>query len=246
MTSARFSLIVPIYDEEDNVAPLLDEIAEVLVAHGPLEVILVDDASQDASLKRMLAWRSGHDAPWLRIISLAQNSGQSAAVLAGVERATARIVMTMDGDRQNDPRDLLAMLELIESGDCQGVTGIRRARQDNWLRRQSSAIGNLARNLITGDRVTDSACGIKAFNRELFLQAPRFKGMHRFMASLVRFAGGTVIEIPVTHRPRIAGKANYGIGNRAWSGFIDCFVVRWLRSRVICNNSQEHHPHQES
>lgn len=240
MTSARFSLVVPIHDEEENVSSLLDEISEVLADHGPMEVILVDDGSSDSSLKAMLEWRTQHDVDWLRIISLERSSGQSTAVLAGAELATAPILMTMDGDLQNDPRDLLRMLAMLESSECQGVTGIRRERQDSWLRRRSSAAGNWARNLITGDRIIDSACGIKAFSRELLLQVPRFNGMHRFMASLVRFAGGKVLEIPVTHRPRVAGRAKYGIGNRAWRGFIDCLAVRWLRSRAINYSAREH------
>jgi dolichol-phosphate mannosyltransferase len=145
----------------------------------------------------------------------------------------------MDGDRQNDPRDFVRMLELLEAGACDGVTGVRAQRRDTWVRRVSSRIGNGVRNLITGDRVADSGCGIKAYRRELFLAVPRFRGMHRFMATLVRYCGGTVVEIPVNHRPRVAGQAKYGIGNRAWRGLEDCFAVRWLRARVLRYEARE-------
>lgn len=240
MTSPRFSLVIPIYNEEENVQPVLAEIEAVLGEHGPMEVLVVDDCSSDGSLQRAVEFRNQHDSAWLRILGLRSRSGQSAAVLAGAELAQAPIIMTMDGDRQNDPRDLLRMLELLEAGDCQGVTGVRAVRQDSWLRRQSSSIGNAVRNLITGDRVTDSACGIKAYGRECFLRAPRFDGMHRFMASLVRYQGGKVLEIPVTHRARATGQSKYGIGNRGWRGLRDCFAVRWLRGRSLNYQVREH------
>lgn len=234
MTDAlRFSLVVPIYDEEDNVEPLLDELADVLPASGPFEVLLVDDASTDRSVELVLAWKRRRGADWLRVVRLARNRGQSAAVLAGVECARAPIVATIDGDRQNDPRDLAAMVERIERGECDGVTGVRTERRDTWLRRVSSRVGNAVRNAITGDRVADSACGIKAYRRALFLRAPRFHGMHRFMATLVRWLGGRVVEVPVNHRPRVAGAAKYGVGNRAWRGLKDCFALRWLRGRLL-------------
>ncbi|MHC5063323.1 MAG: glycosyltransferase, partial [Planctomycetota bacterium] len=185
MTELRFSLVLPIYNEEENVPRLLDEIWSVLAEAGPMEVILVDDCSSDLSLQIALGFKQEQAADWLRVLGLESRCGQSAAVMAGAENSRAPIVMTMDGDLQNDPRDLLRMLEMLEAGDCQGVTGVRADRQDSWLRLLSSRIGNGVRNVITGDRVSDSACGIKAYGREFFLRAPRFDGMHRFMATLV-------------------------------------------------------------
>lgn len=229
----RFSLVVPVYDEEDNVAPLLAEVAEVLEPVAPYEVILVDDRSRDGSLARIQAWRSEQGADWLRVLQMEQNSGQSSAVLAGALAARGAFVMTMDGDLQNDPRDLVTMLAILESGDSDGVTGIRANRQDDFVRRASSRIGNAVRNWITGDRVADSGCGIKGYRRELFLAVPRFHGMHRFMATLVRYCGGRVVEVPVNHRPRVAGQAKYGVGNRAFRGLYDCMAVRWMRRRVV-------------
>ena len=216
--SPRFSLVVPIYNESENVAQLLDEIATVLLPHGPFEALLVDDGSTDDSRDRMQAWKRARSADWLRIVKLAKNCGQSGAVLAGVEQARGPIVATLDGDMQNDPRDLPAMIASVEKGEADAVVGVRRKRKDTWTRRMSSRIGNGVRNWVTGDRVTDAACGIKVVRREFFLRVPRFHGMHRFMATLVRYLGGVVVERDVNHRPRAAGVAKYGIGNRALRG----------------------------
>jgi dolichol-phosphate mannosyltransferase len=235
----RFSLVVPIYNEEENVQQLLAEVADVLLPHGPFEAVLVDDGSKDRSLERMRAWKRERGAAWLRIVTLVQNSGQSAAVMAGVEQARAGIVATMDGDMQNDPRDLPAMVARVLSGECDAVVGVRRERQDTFTRRMSSRIGNGVRNWLTGDRVTDAACGIKAIRRDYWLRAPKFVGMHRFMASLVRWLGGTVVEVDVNHRPRAAGTAKYGIGNRMWKGLRDCFAMRWLRTRMLKHRVKE-------
>lgn len=241
MTTAepRFSLVVPIYNEEENVQNLLAEVAEVLLPHGPFEALLVDDGSKDRSLQRMREWKQAHAAHWLRIVVLAKNSGQSAAVMAGVEQARSPIVTTMDGDMQNDPRDLPAMVARVQGGECDAVVGVRRKRQDTWTRRVSSRIGNGVRNWLTGDRVTDAACGIKAIRREFWLRAPKFVGMHRFMATLVRYQGGRVVEVDVNHRPRAAGTAKYGIGNRIWKGLRDCFAMRWLRTRILMHRVHE-------
>jgi dolichol-phosphate mannosyltransferase len=235
----RFSLVVPIYNEEDNVQNLLQEVADVLLPHGPFEALLVDDGSKDASLQRMREWKAAKGASWLRIVVLARNCGQSAAVMAGVEQARGPVVTTMDGDMQNDPRDLPAMVARVLAGECDAVVGVRRKRQDTWTRRMSSKIGNGVRNWLTGDRVTDAACGIKAIRREYWLRAPKFVGMHRFMATLVKYLGGKVVEVDVNHRPRAAGVAKYGIGNRIWKGLRDCFAMRWLRTRMLMHQVKE-------
>ncbi|GAB4153456.1 MAG: glycosyltransferase family 2 protein [Planctomycetota bacterium] len=231
--SLRFSLVVPIYEERDNVPALLSEVRDVLGPHGPFEAILVDDGSADGSFDAMRAWKAENGASWLRILRLERNSGQSAAVHAGACAARSRIVATLDGDMQNDPRDIPAMLDRVERGDCDAVFGVRHERMDSFVRRASSRIGNAVRNWITGDSIRDAACGIKVVRRDLFLACPRFHGMHRFMATLVRHQGGRVLEVEVNHRPRAAGRAKYGIGNRALRGLCDCFAVRWLKKRVL-------------
>lgn len=235
----RFSLVVPIYNEEENVQNLLAEVEQVLGGEGPFEAVFVDDGSKDRSLERMRSFKAERRADWLRIVRLEKNCGQSAAVMAGVEEARAPLVATLDGDMQNDPRDLPGMVARVERGECDAVVGVRRNRQDTFTRRVSSRVGNAVRNWLTGDRVQDAACGIKVIRREYFLRVPKFVGMHRFMATLVRYLGGKVVEQDVNHRPRAAGTAKYGIGNRMWKGLRDCFAMRWLRSRLLMHRVAE-------
>ena len=235
----RFTVVIPIYNEEENVRVLLDELQQVLNPIGGFEVILVNDGSGDRSLERMQEWKREHTASWLRILDLACNSGQSAAVMAGVDRARARFLLTMDGDMQNDPKDLPLVLEILEGGEYQGVVGVRAERRDGLVRRVSSRIGNVVRNVIMGDRVTDAGCGIKGFETAVFRRVPRFDGMHRFMATLARNVGARVTETSVNHRPRTGGRAKYGIGNRALRGLRDCLAVRWMKKRVLRHTVNE-------
>jgi dolichol-phosphate mannosyltransferase len=231
----RLSVVIPMHDEADNVVPLLEEVEAVLGALGPSEVVLVDDCSRDDTLARARAFKAAGTPPrpWLRILQLQRQVGQSGAVLAGVEQARAPLIATLDGDRQNDPADLPKLLDLLARQGCDGVVGVRVHRQDSLVRRLSSRIGNGVRNWLTGDRVADAACGVKILPRAAFLAAPRFNGMHRFMPTLLRYAGLRIVEAPVHHRARSAGRAKYGIGNRALRGLRDCFAVRWYRQRVI-------------
>jgi dolichol-phosphate mannosyltransferase len=235
----RFSLVVPIYNEEETVATMLAEVEEVLSPHGPFEALFVDDGSKDRSLAVMQSFKAERGADWLRIVTLKANSGQSAAVMAGVEQARAAIVATLDGDMQNDPRDIPSMLARVEQGEGDAVVGVRAKRQDTFVRRASSKIGNAVRNWLTGDRVKDAACGVKVIRRSYFLRVPRFVGMHRFMATLVRYLGGAVLEQDVNHRERYAGTAKYGIGNRMWKGLRDCFAMRWVRQRLLLHEVKE-------
>jgi dolichol-phosphate mannosyltransferase len=239
VSELRFPLVVPIYNEEETVESMLAEVAEVLLPHGPFEALFVDDGSKDASVAKMREFKRTRGADWLRIVSLVANSGQSAAVMAGVEQARGPIIATLDGDMQNDPRDIPSMLARVESGECDAVVGVRAKRQDTFTRRMSSRVGNGVRNFLTGDKVKDAACGIKVIRRRYFLRAPRFVGMHRFMATLVRYLGGTVIEQDVNHRQRFAGTAKYGIGNRMWKGLRDCFAMRWVRARLLMHEVRE-------
>ena len=235
----RFSLVVPIYNEEETVVTMLAEVAEVLGPHGPFEALFVDDGSRDRSLEIMREFKRDRGADWLRVVTLKANSGQSAAVMAGVEQARAEIVATLDGDMQNDPRDIPTMLERVERGEADAVVGVRAQRRDTFVRRASSRVGNAVRNFLTGDVVKDAACGIKVIRRSYFLRAPRFVGMHRFMATLVRYLGGVVVEQDVNHRERFAGTAKYGIGNRMWKGLRDCFAMRWVRARLLTHEVRE-------
>jgi dolichol-phosphate mannosyltransferase len=228
----RFSLVVPLYNEEENVAALVAELEEVLPPlGGAFEVLLVDDGSKDRT--RELALVEAERLPWLRILSLAQNRGQSTAICAGFDQARGAILLMMDGDMQNDPRDFAEILRQIEDEGWDGVSGMRTQRKDKWIRRVSSKIANRIRNWLSGDHVVDSASGIKGFRREIVRRMPRFNGMHRFLPTLARMVGAQVLEVPVHHRARNAGTAKYGVGNRALRALRDLFGVRWLRTRLV-------------
>ncbi|PIE24417.1 MAG: glycosyltransferase [Planctomycetota bacterium] len=230
--SLRFSLVVPLYNEEENVAALLAELDEVLPAlASQFECLLVDDGSTDGTRELLLA--ASGERPWLRVLSLRENRGQSTALCAGFDQARAPVLLMMDGDLQNDPRDFDRILRGIESGDWDAVSGIRAKRKDRWIRRVSSKIANRIRNWLTGDHVVDSACGLKGFRRQLFRRMPRFHGMHRFLPTLARMVGGRVTEIDVNHRERHAGTAKYGVSNRALRALRDVFGLRWLRTRLV-------------
>ena len=241
-SSIMFSLVVPAYDEEGNVRDLLLEVAEAFGDRSDCEMILVDDCSVDRTVAVAEDWRSERQTQWLRVLQMDRNSGQSAAILAGVLAARGQFILTVDGDRQNDPADLPRIMDILLRGEVDGVTGIRANRRDNWIRRLSSRIGNAVRNGITGDAVADSGCGIKGYRREVFLAAPRFNGMHRFMATLARIQGARVVEIEVNHRPRVAGVAKYGVMNRAWRGLVDCLAIRWYRRRAVRVAAHERTP----
>ncbi|MFQ5504097.1 MAG: glycosyltransferase family 2 protein [Planctomycetota bacterium] len=225
----RFSLVIPFYNEEANVDPLIDELLEVLPRLGAYEVLAIDDGSSDRTMHRLEARRQ--DMPELRVLSLRENRGQSTAVCAGIDHATSPLILMLDGDRQNDPHDLPRLLD--ELGRVDGVSGIRESRQDSLVRRLSSRVANQIRDWISGDRVKDSASGIKGFRAGVLRRIPRFNGMHRFMPTLARMAGAKVVEIPVNHRCRVAGRAKYGVGNRMLRAFVDLLAVRWMRKRQI-------------
>ena len=224
-----FSVVVPLYNEEDNVDALVDELLEVLPALGRFEVLAINDGSSDRTEARLL--ERSKDLAWLRVLTLRENRGQSAAIACGFDHVRAKLVLTMDGDMQNDAHDFPRLLEALETAD--GVSGIRAKRKDGFVRRWSSKIANRVRNWISGDHVVDSASGIKGFRVDCLRELPRFRGMHRFLPTLVRMAGGKVVEIPVNHRPRAAGTAKYGVFNRVFRAFVDLCGVRWLKSRRI-------------
>ena len=226
----ELSLVIPVYNEQDNLPILAAEIAAALRPLGlPYEVLFVDDGSTDES-PAVLARLAGAD-PVLRVLRQRRNSGQSAALDAGFRQARGAVVVTLDADLQNDPADIPRLLAALDS--CDVVCGVRRKRQDGWLRRVSSRIANAVRNRVTHETVTDVGCTLRAVRAEYLGRIPVFAGMHRFLPTLLRLAGARVTEVEVNHRPRLHGEPKYNIRNRVWRATADLLGVRWLQQRWI-------------
>jgi dolichol-phosphate mannosyltransferase len=230
VTDPEISVVVPVYNEEENLPVLAAEIRTALEGIGrPYEVIYVDDGSTDAS-PEVLRRLAGAD-PAVRVVRQRRNAGQTAALDAGFRFARGGIVVTLDADLQNDPADIPRMLALM--GEYDVVSGVRVNRQDTWVRKVSSRIANGVRNRLTHDSVTDVGCTLRACRAEYLARIPMFTGMHRFLPTLLKMAGARTTEIPVNHRPRLHGQPKYTIGNRLWRALADLFAVRWMQKRWI-------------
>ncbi|MBA2431907.1 MAG: glycosyltransferase family 2 protein [Chthoniobacterales bacterium] len=223
--SPAVSVVVPLYNEEENV-PLLQ--AELAAALGGLdyEIIFVDDGSSDQTVARITP--DGR----VRVLRFAKNAGQSAAIYAGLHAATGATVVLLDGDLQNDPADIPKLLREVEKG-ADLVCGYRAVRKDTTVKRLTSRIANAVRSRFTKDGVRDTGCTLKAMRRECVEALVPFKGMHRFIPALIKGAGYKLVEVPVNHRPRKFGESKYGLGNRAVRATVDMFGVRWLLSRQL-------------
>ena len=227
------SVVIPVYNEEDNLEPLLDELFPVLYRTGSaFEVICVDDASTDDSLAVLLKLKQKFAE--LRIIQHRLNCGESAGQASGFANARGAWIVTLDADQQNDPADIPALLAASQNADA--VCGIRQKREDDWIKRISSRIANGFRNWVTQDVIADAGCTFRAIKRDALREIPVFNGMHRFLPTLLRLQGFKVVEISVNHRPRTRGESKYGVGNRAFRGLIDCFAILWLRKRCFPAN----------
>lgn len=226
----ELSVVVPVFNEEENLPILVPKLVQVLNPLGlTYEMIFVDDGSSDRSRKILKEMVSRY--PYLRVIGLKENRGLSTALLAGIRDARGETIVTLDSDLQNDPEDIPKLLSYLDRYDM--ATGWRQKRNDPWLRRISSTIANNIRNRLSGEQIHDSACTLRAFKRECIQEIPIFNGMHRFLSTLVKMNGYRVIEVPVLHHPRKYGKAKYNIRNRALRAFIDLLGVRWLKGRRI-------------
>ena len=228
------SVVIPVRNEADNVAPLLGEIRAALDGNLAYEVIYVDDGSDDDTVARLRQLADGF--PHLRIVRHARSCGQSAALWTGAQRAHAPWIGTLDGDGQNDPADLLRLWSEARLAQAPAgltlVMGQRAERRDSWWRRFASRIANGVRSRLLRDNTRDTGCGLKILRREAYLALPYFDHMHRFLPALVRRQHGDIIWLPVSHRPRQAGRSKYGVFDRLWVGIVDLFGVMWLLRRA--------------
>jgi glycosyltransferase involved in cell wall biosynthesis len=225
----ELSVVVPARDEEANLELLYEMVCDALDGRVEWEMILVDDGSRDAT-SEVIAKLTERDAR-VRGARLAGPCGQSTATFAGVDLARAALIATLDGDLQNDPADLLPLLEGLGDGDA--AVGYRKVRRDGLVRRISSRVANAVRNAVSDDRIRDTGCSLKVVRAHALRALPRFEGMHRFLPTLLRYWGYRVVELPVSHHPRLLGRSKYGIRNRALRGFVDLLAVRWMRSRML-------------
>jgi len=236
------SIVVPLNNEEANVRPLLEQVNAALGHVAKREIIVVDDGSDDATADEVR--RMAREVSGVRLVRHKTRRGQSTAVYNGIRAAKLDVIATLDGDLQNDPRDIVRLLARYyadpERETLGLVIGHRIERRDSGLRRWSSRIANGIRSRALGDRTPDTGCGLKVFRREVFLHLPYFDHMHRFLPALVRRAGYRVVSEPVGHRPRIHAQAHYGMWDRAWVGLVDLFGVAWLirRSRPLDSHEE--------
>jgi dolichol-phosphate mannosyltransferase len=227
----RLSVVVPVKNEAGNIAPLVAEIETACRPLGTFEVIYVNDGSTDGTAREIMEHRATR--PWLRCVSHAQSCGQSAAVRTGVRAARAPIVVTLDGDGQNDPIFIPKLLEALEgAGEGTGLAaGQRVGRKATGFKKFQSRIANGVRGFVLKDGTRDTGCGLKAFRRDAFLALPYFDGLHRFLPALFRRDGYAIAYVDVIDRPRRHGVSNYGLWDRLWVGILDLAGVRWLIRR---------------
>ena len=226
------SLVIPVFNEEENLPILHREITTALARlDADWEVVYINDASTDASLKviKDLAETDPH----VRYLSFKQNRGQSAGFAAGFRHARGRAVVTMDADLQNDPADVPGMLAMYDREGADMVIGWRTTRRDTWVKRLSSRFANKVRNWWTRETVHDTGCSLKIMRTDMARNMPVFKNMHRYLPTLMKMQGATVLETPVNHRHRVHGQSKYGTWDRAKAGVYDLIGVRWLLDRAI-------------
>ena len=222
-------VVVPVRNEGPNIAPLLAEI-ETALRQIPHETMYVDDGSTDDTPQRLM--EAQNTTASLQVLRHRASCGQSAAIITGVRAARAPWIATLDGDGQNDPADIPALLARAQAAmGAVLIAGHRVSRRDTWAKRIASRLANSIRARLLGDATPDTGCGLKVFGREAFLALPQFDHMHRFLPALFIRAGGQVESVPVNHRPRIRGQSNYGTWDRAWVGIFDLAGVYWLQRR---------------
>ena len=230
MESNSLSVVIPVYNEVDNVPPLIERLRAALSGWtGEVEFLFVDDGSTDRTLDLLKSAQSSD--PRIRIAHFRRNLGQTAAMEAGFHLARGRAIVTVDGDLQNDPAEIPRLAGLLSDWDV--VCGIRARRQDTRWKRLSSRIANRFRNWATGDDIVDTGCTLKAYRRECVERLELYNGLHRFLPTLLKMRGYRVTQVPVGHHPRLAGKTKYDTWRRAKKGLADVFAVRWMKKNWI-------------
>lgn len=229
----EISLVIPCYNEEGNLRKLIESI---LAAVEPLkisyEVVITDDCSRDRSWEILKELAAGD--PRIRVQRFTVNRGKSAAAWAGMKIARGRLIVTLDADLQNDPKDIPKLLAALHTYDCASGTRVEsRKHGDNFIRILSSKIANWVRNSLSGENISDAGCGFRAFKRECIDNLKLFEGMHRFMPTLFKMEGYSVIEVPVSNHPRHAGRSKYGVWNRLFASFYDLLAIRWMKRRML-------------
>jgi glycosyltransferase involved in cell wall biosynthesis len=233
LDTPEISLVIPCYNEEGNLRKLVERIFEAIeplqISH---EIVITDDCSKDRSWEILMELAAGD--PRIRVQKFAANRGKSAAAWAGMKIARGRYIVTLDADLQNDPKDVPKLLVALKAYDCANGTRVEsRKHGDNFVRIVSSRIANRVRNLLSGDTISDAGCGFRAFKRECIADLKLFEGMHRFMPTLFKMEGYSVIEVPVSNHPRHAGRSKYGVWNRLFASFYDLMAVRWMKRRML-------------
>lgn len=240
MQSPRFTIVIPARDEAENLPAVVAEIATLLAGEN-FELFIVDDGSTDGTPRLLPRLAREHD--FLRHAAHARSRGKSAAIMTGVRAARAPVIATIDGDGQNDPRHLLTLVALAEAPEVGLAAGQRVAHAHSPAKRFASRVANGVRARILHDRTRDTACGLKAFPREVFLRLPYFASMHRFLPVLVMREGLAVRHLDVLDRPRLHGKSKYGLAGRAAVGVVDLVRVWWwLRRRGAAGAPSEAAP----
>jgi glycosyltransferase involved in cell wall biosynthesis len=235
----ELSLVVPVYNERDSLPHLVGEIAAALPGRR-YELVAVDDGSADGSLETLKRLKREH--PELHIVALAAHAGQTAAFAAGFRAARASVIVTLDADLQNDPGDIPALVERLETSGATAVVGYRVGRRDSPWKRVQSRVANAVRNRLNRETIRDTGCSLKAFRADAVRALPLYHGMHRFLPTLIKLYGGTVAEVPVRHRARRFGRTKYGMWNRVFRSFADALAVRWMQRRALRYDVSEELP----
>ena len=226
----HYSVVIPLKNEAGNIGSLISELEPVMESLAkPWELICVDDGSTDGTGQILLDLSA--QKPFIRLISFQRNYGQSSAFDAGFKAARGEYIITLDGDGQNDPKDIPSLVALIPS--CDMVCGIRLKRKDTIIKRLTSKMANLVRNVLVDDGVQDTGCSLKVYRKSCLDKIKMYQGMHRFLPALFKIEGFCIQQIPVNHRERLRGKSNYNFFNRSFNTIADLMAVRWMKKRRL-------------